>query len=89
MHMKNSETADCRLGPSYDKRPATWLWQRELRTGLRTRTDFDWLWRAACLEAAADDAERDGLPALANQRRQLAAALIVVAAERTPGITAA
>jgi hypothetical protein len=62
--------------------PALWLWQRELRAGLRTPTDFDWLWRAACLEAAAEDAEHDGLPALANERRKLAAALIVVAAER-------
>ncbi len=89
MHMKNSDTADCRLGPSYDKRPATWLWQRELRAGLRTRTDFDWLWRAACLEADADDAERDGLPTLAIERQRLAAALIVVASERSPGPVAA
>lgn len=69
---------------SYDA-PALRLWRSELRRGLRTRTDFDWLWRAACLEIEAEEFEHDKLLTLASERRRLAAALVLVAAEREQG----
>jgi len=33
--------------------PALDLWRKELAAGARTKTTFDVLWKAACLEAAA------------------------------------
>jgi hypothetical protein len=67
---------------SREKSPALRLWRAELQSGLRTATDLDPLWRAACLEAEAEEWEQDGLPKRAALLHQLAAALIVGAAER-------
>lgn len=55
---------------------ATARWQAELRAGTRTRFDFDMLWRAACLEASACDAIRDGQLEAADADRREAAALL-------------
>jgi hypothetical protein len=55
-------------------------WWRELREHRRTKYDFDSLWRAACHEAAARDAIRDGLYMSANDERRRAAEIIVRAA---------
>lgn len=60
---------------------ALYLWRRELRQGLRAPTHFDWLWRAACLEAEALDFRRDRLPILADEREQVAATLMEIARE--------
>jgi hypothetical protein len=45
-------------------------WRAELARGERTATTFDPLWRAACAEASALEAEADGLPALAERFRR-------------------
>ncbi|MBI4420165.1 MAG: hypothetical protein HY560_05005 [Gemmatimonadetes bacterium] len=39
--------------------PALDAWRRELATGKRSATSFDWLWRAACAEAWALDYAQD------------------------------
>jgi hypothetical protein len=53
-----------------------------LRSGVRTKSDFDPLWRAACLEIEAEEWEQDGFPDKAAHLRKLAAAVIVMAAGR-------
>ena len=40
-----------------DRYPALRLWHRELAGGVRTRSTYDALWRAACHEAAAKECE--------------------------------
>ena len=54
-------------------------WQRQLRAGERTRSDFDPLWRAANLEFEAR--EWAWRPSVCNELRQRAAATLVAAAE--------
>jgi hypothetical protein len=58
------------------------LWRTELKAGKRTTLDFDPLWRAACEEVYALEAERDGLHDTAAEHRALAAGLLLVAASR-------
>ncbi len=55
------------------------LWQAELDAGTRTRTTFDPLFRAACLECEADRWDRDGVPSVAAKCRAAADAVIVEA----------
>jgi hypothetical protein len=55
-------------------------WWRELAAGARTKHDIDPLWRAACLEARARDAIRDGSISAANEDRAKAAEVILIAA---------
>ena len=52
--------------------PALAAWRAELRTGSRTPTTFDPLWRAACAEAAAAESEGAGLSRLARSWRRVA-----------------
>lgn len=52
-------------------------WRREVASGIRRKTDIDYLCRAACKEAAAREALRNGLPSLANQYRIEAAEIVV------------
>ena len=59
---------------------ATAEWHRQLRAGLRTRYDFDALWRASCAELNGRDALQGGLPTIANQYRQQAAVILLEAA---------
>ena len=58
------------------------LWNRELAVGVRSATKFDSLWRAACLEQDALEAEADGLPGRAARLRQSAADVILSARKR-------
>jgi hypothetical protein len=55
-------------------------WWLELEAGARTIYDTDAVWRAACLEARARDALREGLVAEANDDRRRAAEIIIAAA---------
>jgi hypothetical protein len=68
-----------------EQSPALRLWRAELRSRRRSKTDFDPLWRAGCLESEAEEAEQDGLSGRAVLLHKLAAALIVAAAERKRG----
>ena len=52
--------------------PALAAWQRELAAGGRTERTLDWLWRASCWEAAAQQADRVGSRARARQCQQQA-----------------
>jgi hypothetical protein len=55
--------------------PALAAWRRELAAGQRTPTAFDWLWSAACAEAAA--AELEGLvPEVAASLRREAEQIV-------------
>ncbi len=56
-------------GPKYEDIGALDEWRRQLAIGERTRTTFDTLWRAACLEAEARDLERLGCANGANAAR--------------------
>jgi hypothetical protein len=56
---------------------ATDTWQREIREGKRTKYDFDALFRAACAEANARDALREGFVAIANAYRREAAYIML------------
>ncbi len=49
-------------------------WWRELEARVRTRYDFDPLWRAACAEAAGRDFDRAGLFRIGDQCRRDAVA---------------
>jgi hypothetical protein len=60
------------------KSPALGQWRSEIQQGCRRNNAFDWLWRAACEEAAAEEAERVGLLQVAQIRREIAAAIVVV-----------
>lgn len=62
------------------RRPIFDAWKAELNARRRTTTTFDGLWRAACAEAAALEAEADGLPASATRRLHVAAAILRSAA---------
>ena len=57
------------------------LWRRQLRHGRRSRTTFDSVWRAACFDMEAIEAEQDRLPGRVNRLRKLAAAVVVAGAE--------
>jgi hypothetical protein len=65
------------------------LWRAELDAGKRTKLDLDPLWRAACEEITAAEAERDGLSETAAEHRALAAGLLLVAASRKKKAVAA
>jgi hypothetical protein len=54
-------------------------WQSEVARGKRRKTEIDALTRAACKEAAAREALKNGLPSLANQYRMEAAEIVVKA----------
>ena len=56
-------------------------WQAEIAAGTRSKSQFDELWRAACLEARARDCDRDGQHGAANEDRLAAAQLLVATAE--------
>lgn len=60
-----------------DVSPALLLWRRELRAGARSRLQLDVLWRAACWEVEADEAEADGRPAWSASCRRQAAAFVL------------
>ena len=49
--------------------PALERWREELKAGVRSPTTFDPLWRAACEEMNAAEAEAAGLPDLAAEYR--------------------
>jgi len=55
--------------------PALDLWQAELRSGKRVPDTFDVLWRRACMEIEANEAQADGLTGRAEYLRQLSAAM--------------
>lgn len=57
-------------------------WHAELEAGLRTRFDFDALYRAACKEAEAAEFAGKGLARIANELRREAARIIVEGAKR-------
>lgn len=59
--------------------PALTAWRRELAAGKRTATTFDALWRAACEEMHALEAEADKLPAIAAGYRDAAKRIIAAA----------
>ena len=46
------------MTPRGVRTPALAAWHREFTAGERTASVFDWLWRAACWEAAAQQAGR-------------------------------
>jgi hypothetical protein len=56
--------------------PALDLWRDELRAGHRTALTFDDLWRAACSELAALEADAAQLTRAARRHRSDAASLI-------------
>lgn len=56
-------------------------WRKELSAGRRAATDFDALWRAACLEVDALEAESSGLQIVAERQRKLAVAYHALAAQ--------
>ena len=58
------------------------LWWQELRDGIRTLHDRDFVFFAACAEARARDAVRLGLIVSANDDRRAAAAIIADAMAR-------
>jgi hypothetical protein len=62
--------------------PALVEWLGELRTGERSRTDFDALYQAACREQWAADFAAWGLPDIAQQFREDAMRIILDAAKR-------
>ena len=53
------------------------LWHSQLEAGVRTVLETDEIWRAACLEASARDALRDGSVVAANEFRVAAAEIVV------------
>ncbi len=59
------------------------LWRRELALGVRTRDTDDSLWRAAALEARANDFENQGLLRAANKDRRVASQLLATHATRS------
>ncbi len=61
-------------------------WRQELRAGQRTATTFDALWRAACAEANAREAEAMGLPGLAVAFQRDARAIIIAESRRQRGV---
>lgn len=63
------------------KSNALQLWQRQLQVGRRSRTQFDSIWRAACFDMEAIEAEQDRLPERANRLRCRATAEIIAGAE--------
>lgn len=56
--------------------PALDLWREELRQGKRTALTFDALWRSACAELNALEAEAAQLTEMARRFRADAAAVI-------------
>ena len=52
-------------------------WRKELAAGLRTRYDFDALFRAACKEAEAAERARQGHSVVVDQLRREAAEIIL------------
>jgi hypothetical protein len=52
-------------------------WQSQVARGTRRKTEVDALTRAACKEAAAREALRNGLPSLSNLYRIEAAEIVV------------
>lgn len=67
------------------KAPALNVWRRELAAGERTATTCDPLWRAACAEANAAEADANGLPQLAHAFRREAYGIVTEAAKRRRG----
>lgn len=57
--------------------PALDLWRQELRYGARTPTAYDDLWRGACEEMNALEAEANGLTATAAALRREAHQVIL------------
>ena len=56
--------------------PALDEWRKELARGERTASTFDDLWKAACAEMNAIEAEADGLPDIAASYRAKAANIL-------------
>jgi hypothetical protein len=67
-------------GPIVPEVGALRQWRLELEAGSRTIYDTDAIWHAACLEARARDALREGLVAAVNDDRRRAAEIIIAAA---------
>jgi hypothetical protein len=68
-----------RPSTSENQSPALAQWRRELQAGVRTSTDFDALWRAACFEIEAEEADSAGLHVLAASKRASAHGHVLVA----------
>jgi hypothetical protein len=64
------------------KTPALDAWRQEFRDGKRTGATFDVLWRAACEEAKALEAQAAGLPGLAVAFLRDARAIVVAEVRR-------
>jgi hypothetical protein len=64
--------------------PALDQWRREFRSGLRGKTDFDALWRAACAQRSAQEAIEDRLPDIAETFLAEARRLWSLPAEPSP-----
>jgi hypothetical protein len=62
------------------KTPALTAWRAELARGARTRDTFDWLWRAACWEMAALEADQDGMHRAAREHLRQARKIVAAAA---------
>jgi len=62
--------------PGRPQYPALDAWRVEFRDGLRTPYGFDPLWRAACSEESALEAEAVGLPGIAASYRRDAREII-------------
>jgi len=56
--------------------PALDAWRDELARGERMTSSFDALWKAACAEMNAIEAEADGLPDIAASYRAKAANIL-------------
>lgn len=56
--------------------PALEAWRQELADGTRTPNSFDPLWRAACAEMTALEADAAALPTLGATYRQYAQSII-------------
>jgi hypothetical protein len=69
---------------SRSQNPALAAWRSELRRGERTTTGHDALWRAACAEMNAIEAEADGLGDAARRFRRRAAEILREAAQPAP-----
>jgi len=71
--------------PRRARSPALDVWRKELAAGLRTATTFDPLWRAACWEAAAKEADSSQQLDLAGRlRREARDIILAVVARRVP-----